>query len=586
MLLLRGPYALTLTLSRREREQLKGPEYNPVSIAARLYVWYVDTGFFRFRGLVRARPGECQRGETGSNPALRAGPAGIAAIQRRGLSIKRQQTTGNARREREGTASSPHAPVGGGQSGLLKVSGYCVTVLALALLFLMAACGGMPSGEETAGTFQAPTATGEPENPTATRRASGFQTPDVNVPATVAAVLTRVATTPEPTPDVPSTVMAELTRVAPSTQASHRPMPAEGQAPSISDLVEAIEDGLFQILTPESSGSGFAISDDGLIITNAHLVKDHAFVSVRSVGGYSYAGLVRGKDDDLDLAVIKIHSMGNVKAMPLGDVSELRPGDPVFAMGFPLSEQLGDDYTITTGIVSSLRTSGPVARIQTDAAINAGNSGGPLLNSAGEVIGVNTATFREHIGISLAISIQEVKDNLDALTAGQSAPAQAMMEMQDHYNQDCRYSVQAPVGWEDDTGEEAGCGIYLAKYEGDVQVGAIQVWDYGLRARETLDGFSAWWEAEMAQRAADWHNFTHVSSGKSAVLRDGNRQEQYVIQYSWQETENHCLSFATDTITLNRELGLALVFSVNVCEFVSAPMFHAAASSTITVAAQ
>ena len=476
-----------------------------------------------------------------------------------------------------------------GTPGFFKVSWYAIAVLTLlaSLFLLSAACNNIESGQDAAPASPVPTLSeiSRPVSPSPTnRRAVGSQPQAVvNVPATVSAVLTRVAPTPQATADVPATVIAELTRVAtPSTQEPERPSPTANE-PSFSDLVQELEGGLVQILTPTASGSGFAVSDDGLIITNAHLVEDHAFVSVRSVNGNSYGGVVRGKDKDLDLAVVKIHSLGNIKAMPLGDASEIRTGDPVFAMGFPLREQLGDDYTVTTGIVSSLRSSGAVARIQTDAAINVGSSGGPLVNSAGEVIGVNTATFREHMGISLAISIQEVKDNLRALTAGQNALVQAEADLQDYHNQECQYLLRAPSEWQD-TGQGAGCVISLAKYQEDVQVGAIQVWDYRLEDWETLDDFSAWWEDTLAERAGDWQDFTHIYSGKSTADIDGIRQEQYEIQYSWQETAKHCVSFTTDTIALNHELRRALIFSSSVCEFVSAPEFHAAASATITVA--
>ena len=458
---------------------------------------------------------------------------------------------------------------GKGKPGFPKVSKYAIAgLILLTALFLLSAACLVDSGPVDEGT---------PSEPGGTDEAGGRV---VNVPATVSAVLTRVAPTPYPTVDVPATVSAELTRVAPNpTQEPRRPAPAV-YGPYISDLVKEIEDGLVQIFTPNATGSGFAVSDDGLIITNAHLVEDQAYVTVRSVGGQSYAGMVRGKDDDLDLAVVKVHSLGNIKAMSLGDASEIRPGDPVFAMGFPLSDHLGEGYTITSGVVSSLRSSGTIDLIQTDAAINVGNSGGPLVNTAGEVIAVNTSTFPGYAGISLAISIQEVKDNLQTLAAGQSALVQAGVELQDYYNEECQYSLQVPSGWQD-TGKGNGCGTFLAKYTGDVEVGAIRVWDYPLEDGETLEDFSAWWQDSIMERADDWQSFTHIYSGESTVEGDG--QDQYEIQYSWQETKEHCLSFSTDKIVLNDDLRLALIFSVSVCEFMPAPEFHAAASATITV---
>ena len=426
-----------------------------------------------------------------------------------------------------------------------------------ALVVLSAACGdggqGSPSAADGAGDDEAEVA---------------------NVAATVLAVLTRVAPTPEPT----ATAVPEPTRVVPR-------IPLPSQAPSISDLLEDIEGGLVQIITPDASGSGFAVSDDGLIITNAHLVEDHALVTVRSVGGGSWAGEVQGRDEALDLAVIKVPSAGGMKGIPLGDASEVRPGDPVFALGFPLSDQLGElgeSYTVTSGVVSSLRSAGTVDLIQTDAAINVGNSGGPLINAAGEVIAVNTATFRDYEGISLAISIQEVRDNLLALAAGLNAPERAEVRMREHLNEECQYLLLAPWEWRD-AGDAEGCRLSLARYEGEVEIGAIRVWDYPLKDWETLEDFSGWWQDSMAGRARDWHSFTQIYSGRSAVKREGVRQEQYTIQYSWQETEEHCLSYSTDTIALNDDLRRALIFSVSVCEFVPAEIFHAASSGSIVV---
>ena len=453
-----------------------------------------------------------------------------------------------------------------------KVFKYLLVGLALlACLFLLATACSTQSGQE-----QQPL----PVSSTPSSRPADDTAPMPNVAATVSAVLTRVAPTPAPTANVAATVTAELTRIAPSTPTSGGSSSTPGA--SISDIVEDIEGGLVQILTPHASGSGFAVSDDGLIVTNAHLVQDQHFVTVRSVNGRSYAGVVRGKDENADLAVVKVQSLGNITAIPLGNISEIRPGDPVFAMGFPLREQLGDGYTITTGIVSSVRKLGSVNRIQTDAAINAGSSGGPLVNSAGEVIGVNVATFPDHFGISLAISIQEVKDSLTALSAGVNAPAHAKVEFQDYQNEVCRYALKIPAGWES-TGADSGCQVSWGKFEGGAQVGAIQVWDYPLQEGETLAEFADWWLGAMEERAGGWHDFTRIYSQEATVERDGIQQDQYIIQYNWQEAESNCPTFATDTIVLDNEPDRALIFSTSVCESVSAPVFHAVDNATISV---
>ncbi len=387
----------------------------------------------------------------------------------------------------------------------------------------------------------------------------------IDVQGTVVAVMTRVAPTPAPAVNVQATVVAELARAAPAA-----PLPSPvltAVVPSLSDIVENTENGLVQIITPDASGSGFAVSNDGLIITNAHVVEDHESVTVRSVNGWSYAGVVRGKDDDLDLAVIKIAPLGHIRAMPLGDVSQIRPGDPVIAMGFPLSDQLGDGYTVTTGIVSSLREVGSTRRIQTDAAVNSGSSGGPLINGAGEVIGVNTVTFREYAGISFAISIEEVKNHLEALVAGREASALASVKFTEYDNETCQYSLHVPSGWKITDGEEAGCRISLGRYNENDQVGIVNVWEYPLNEGETLDEFSAWWSDSLAKRAGNWKNFTQIHSGKSTIERDGHRQDSSVIKYRWQETGEHCVSFATDTIVVSTYRKSALIFNTSLCDY-------------------
>ena len=402
----------------------------------------------------------------------------------------------------------------------------------------------------------------------------------LDVSGIVSAELTRTAPTPVPTVNVEATVAAVLTRVAPPEPSATPALPASGA--SVSDIVASIESGLVQIVTPSASGSGFAVSNDGLIITNAHVVGEHETVTVRSVTGLSYTGVVRGRDEELDLAVVKVATPGNIKAMPLGEVSEVRPGDAVIAMGFPLSDQLGDSYTVTTGVVSSRRIVGPAERIQTDAAINAGSSGGPLVNRDGEVIGVNTATFREYAGVSFAVSIEEVRNNLRALAAEQATLTQVSGEFRDYHNEACYYSLQVPSGWWK-VGEDAGCRISLGRMEGNMRAGAIYVWDYPLNEGETLDDFSAWWSETLAERASGWKSFTHIHSGKSTVERDGHPQEQYEIEYHWQETEAHCVSFATDRIVVSGHQRIALVVSASVCDFMPPAVFDEIAGMELDV---
>ncbi len=179
----------------------------------------------------------------------------------------------------------------------------------------------------------------------------------------------------------------------------------------------------------EGSGSGFVLREDGMILTNNHVVAEAAdggqIVVVFSDGSQAEATVV-GRTGDYDLAVLKVERSG-LTPLPFGDSDDVVVGDPVIAVGAPL----GLESTVTTGIVSALNrpvSAGPadensfINAIQTDAAINPGNSGGPLVNMAGEVIGINSAIARNptsdaagNIGLGFAIPSKQAARTAEQL---------------------------------------------------------------------------------------------------------------------------------------------------------------------------
>ncbi len=158
------------------------------------------------------------------------------------------------------------------------------------------------------------------------------------------------------------------------------------------------------------TGSGFVLSQDGRIITNAHVVEGADVVDVTLKDGRTFEGNVLGVDALTDVAVIQIKADDRLPTAPIGSAETLIPGQWAIAIGNPL----GLDNTVTVGIVSAIGRSSAqvgisdkrVQFIQTDAAINPGNSGGPLLNDRGEVIGINTAIRANAQGLGFAIPIE------------------------------------------------------------------------------------------------------------------------------------------------------------------------------------
>ncbi len=207
---------------------------------------------------------------------------------------------------------------------------------------------------------------------------------------------------------------------APAAQAVQR----AGQHASLADMVEAISPSVVQIdgkaqaqavATPfgyvqrpgaASSGSGFIIDPSGIVITNNHVIQGADQVQIKLGDGSQRRATVLGRDVKTDIAVLRIEGGGKFTAVAWGDSDSIRVGDDVFAVGSPFG--LGN--SVTAGIVSARSReigAGPYDDfLQVDAAINSGNSGGPLFNSAGRVVGVNTAIFSPNggnVGIGFAI---------------------------------------------------------------------------------------------------------------------------------------------------------------------------------------
>ena len=238
----------------------------------------------------------------------------------------------------------------------------------------------------------------------------------------------------------------------------------------VSEIVRRTQPSLVHIDVPTGSGSGFVIDVEGLIITNAHVVHDHYTVTAKFVDGAEYTGTVVGRDEEIDLACIRVAIAGALSPLPLGDSDAVPVGEDVLAMGYPLADILGGSPTVTRGIISGKQWN----EIQTDAAINPGNSGGPLVDSNGLVIGVNTSVIenvggRNITGIGFAIPSNVVQERLAFLASGgivrktiSPAPEDdAEGEWITHDVGLCGFSISLPDWWELYSAE-AGFAIFVS----------------------------------------------------------------------------------------------------------------------------
>jgi serine protease Do len=204
---------------------------------------------------------------------------------------------------------------------------------------------------------------------------------------------------------------------------------------SFASLAKAADPGVVTILSrvektfssgrrrvvSEGLGTGFVYDETGLVLTNNHVVQDATSVMVQFAGGHSLSAEIKGRDRETDVAVLKVDDKRKLHALPLGDSDVIEVGDWVVAIGNPF----GLSHTVSAGILSGkgrtkddvkgLDPGGYFNFLQTDAAINQGNSGGPLMNLRGEVVGINTAIRANANNIGFAIPINMVKQLLPIL---------------------------------------------------------------------------------------------------------------------------------------------------------------------------
>ena len=188
----------------------------------------------------------------------------------------------------------------------------------------------------------------------------------------------------------------------------------ENNQPSYSEIAKILRPSVVKIEGTDSVGTGFLISENGLIVTNAHVVGDELELLVTLFDTNKRKAIVLGKDINEDIALLAIEGY-KLKPISFGTLERPAVGDEVLAMGYALD--LPGNATFTKGMVSAFRPNlfGNLTALQTDTAINPGNSGGPLVDLYGNVIGINTAVAKSAEGINFAISMDEAIMSINRL---------------------------------------------------------------------------------------------------------------------------------------------------------------------------
>ena len=204
------------------------------------------------------------------------------------------------------------------------------------------------------------------------------------------------------------------------------PAPGENASTihSIPDIFQRANLSIVLIITPSGTGSGFIVRREGFVITSAHVVKGYSHVTVRLADQSRYQARVVERDDELDVAYLDLEGSPPLPAIAIGNSDNLRLGEDVLAIGFPLADIFTETATITRGILSSKKG----GFLQIDAALNPGNSGGPLIDAMGCVVGINTMVVRRADGVNVegfgfAIPINEVTYPMDNANRGCVSPS-------------------------------------------------------------------------------------------------------------------------------------------------------------------
>ena len=376
-------------------------------------------------------------------------------------------------------------------------------------------------------------------------------TPTRNIAATASAwMATAVASVPTATPTptamptatpTPTPVPTATPKPTPSPRLTLTPTPRPTATPNpailLSEMVRQARPAVVRIETRTGSGSGVIFETQGqtaYIVTNNHVVESFGQVNVVVNDSATYRGTVRGTDHVRDLAVVSI-CCGSFRALPFGDASRLEPGDEVIAIGYALGIQ--GEATITRGIISAIRYDSEYQSdvIQTDAAVNPGNSGGPMLSMSGKVLGINTFGADKSMseGLNFAISATTVQQRIPMLKIVQAAPTPTPTRKPTPTPAPWTTSGFGPISGE--LWHDPSDGLIKIEYANvsltDMFVGATFInpypaysnsWDYGFLIRSSGSGSSARFIEVVVTSRGQWEAaWRYGGSSESEEIASG-----------------------------------------------------------------
>lgn len=201
---------------------------------------------------------------------------------------------------------------------------------------------------------------------------------------------------------------------APVTVAAAAPTPTSPLSASTEEMVDRVMPAVVLIETTTGRGSGFFVRHDTLI-TNVHVVQNDGYVTLRRMDGSTVNARVESRAPAFDIAILKVAAPSASQAIiPMGSAHSLKPGQEIIVIGSALGTL---QNSVSRGIVSGLRTAGGATLVQTDAATNPGNSGGPMLDRNGAVIGITTMGYKNAEGLNFGVAIDHARDLLEGRQA-------------------------------------------------------------------------------------------------------------------------------------------------------------------------